>query len=81
MTAVSPKPSSPGSPIVEWDESAVNEYFLGLGLDGYRDVIYGEPETLAPSLSMILQLTRPQNMASPVMCCALSTTRRWSTWA
>lgn len=42
MTAVSPKPSSPGTPILEWDEAQVNEYFVSLGLKQYESVIYGE---------------------------------------
>ncbi|CAK9782107.1 hypothetical protein CC85DRAFT_308208 [Cutaneotrichosporon oleaginosum] len=40
MTAVSPKPSSPGTPIVDWDEAQVNAYFVSLGLKQYESVIY-----------------------------------------
>lgn len=41
MTAVSPNPSNPGTPIVEWDEAQVNTYFVSLGLKQYESVIYG----------------------------------------
>ncbi|BEJ02626.1 hypothetical protein CcaverHIS631_0704210 [Cutaneotrichosporon cavernicola] len=43
MTAVSPKPLSPGThgtPIMEWDEAQVNAYFVSLGLKQYEEVIY-----------------------------------------
>lgn len=54
MTAISPKPSSPGTPITEWDEGAVNTYLVSIGLGGYESVIYGaypEPAALARSLA------------------------------
>lgn len=75
MTAVSPKPSSPGSPIVEWDESAVNEYFLGLGLDGYKDVIYGKQAGLALASGLLRSDTRaditPEHGITGDVLCAL----------
>lgn len=68
MTAVSPKPSSPGSPIVEWDESDVNEYFLGLGLDGYKDVIYGKLHTAVAWGKQPADITLEHGITGDVLC-------------
>lgn len=42
MTAPSPRVSVPTGPILDWDEAAVNSYFVSMGLQKYESVIYGE---------------------------------------
>lgn len=39
--AASPQTPMPNGPILDWDEAAVNTYFVSMGLQKYENVIYG----------------------------------------